>query len=141
MVGAKGVRWPWSAGTVLAYARHGVEGLNGRPDHDLCWPAALVRLGFAKGQARSMGEALFQDIRYTFRQFRQSPGFAATAILTLSLGIGANTALFTILNALVLRELPIKDPAGLIGISGRNAPGQLRPSRSLRRRRSSWPSA
>ena len=73
-----------------------------------------------------MGEALFQDIRYAFRQFRQSPGFAVTAILTLALGIGANTALFTILNALVLRELPIKDPAGLIGISGRNAQGQLR---------------
>lgn len=58
-----------------------------------------------------MGDALLQDTRYPFRQFRQSPAFAFAAILTLSSGIGANTAIFTILNSLVLRELPIKDPA------------------------------
>ena len=73
-----------------------------------------------------MGDALLQDVRYAFRQFRQSPGFALAAILTLSLGIGANTAIFTILNTLVLRELPIKDPTGLIAVSGRNAQEQLR---------------
>ena len=73
-----------------------------------------------------MGIALLQDIRYAFRQFRQAPGFAASAILTLSLAIGANTAIFTILNAVLLRELPIKDPDRLIAVAGRNAQHQER---------------
>ena len=73
-----------------------------------------------------MRDGLLQDVRYAFRHLRRSPGFAAAAILTLAFGIGANTAMFTVLNALVLQRLPIKDPDGLISVSGRNARGQMR---------------
>src|SRR6266516_3990038 len=71
-----------------------------------------------------MFDPLRQDIRYAFRHVRRSPGFAAAAVLTLALGIGANTAMFTALNALVIQRLPIKDPDGLISFTSRNAGGQ-----------------
>lgn len=57
---------------------------------------------------------LFEDIRYALRQFRSNPGFTLTAVLTLALGIGANTAIFTLLDQALLRSLPVKDPASLV---------------------------
>ena len=58
--------------------------------------------------------ALRQDVRYGVRLIKQKPGFAAVTILTLGLGIGANTAIFSILDALVLRNLPVWRPDRLV---------------------------
>jgi hypothetical protein len=64
---------------------------------------------------------LIQDVRYALRQLRKNPGFAAVAVLTLALGIGANTAIFTVVDSVILRALPYKDSARIYRIWGRVA--------------------
>ena len=68
------------------------------------------------GRATILGliDTFFRDLRYTFRTLVRTPGFTAVAVLTLGLGIGANTAIFTLLDQILLRLLPVKEPQQLV---------------------------
>jgi len=63
-------------------------------------------------------ETLIQDLRHGLRMLARNPGFTAAVVLTVTLGVGANTAVFTVANALLLRPLPFRDPEGLVVIYG-----------------------
>jgi predicted permease len=68
-------------------------------------------------------ETLLQDLRYGARQFRRNPGFTAVAVLTLALGIGANTAMFSIVDGAFLKPLPVSDPSEFVRMGTQEAHG------------------
>jgi len=67
-------------------------------------------------------DSIVRDLRYGLRSLAHSPGFALTAVLTLALGIGANTAVFSVMDAVLLRSLPVTDPTRLVYVRPSNAP-------------------
>jgi putative ABC transport system permease protein len=62
--------------------------------------------------------SLVQDLRFAVRQIRRSPGFMVTAVLTLALGVSANTAIFSLLDQALLRSVPVRAPEQLVVLSG-----------------------
>src|ERR1700734_723498 len=67
-------------------------------------------------------QTMLKDLRYAVRQIRNSPGFAITVMATLALGIGANTAVFSVMNAMLLRMLPVQEPKQVFYLTHVNSP-------------------
>ncbi len=63
-------------------------------------------------------ESFWKDVQYALRRLRHTPGFTFVAVMSLALGIGANTAIFSLVNAALIRSLPVRDPAGLFFVRG-----------------------
>jgi len=99
--------------------------------------ATQLREGHREVRGAPLLEELIRDVRYALRGFRRQPGFTAIAILTLAVGIGANAAVFSIVDNVLMRPLPYEDADRLMSLArgGRQTPGQAPPLRwiSLRR--------
>ncbi|HMJ88052.1 MAG TPA: hypothetical protein VK504_32970, partial [Vicinamibacterales bacterium] len=95
-------------------------------DEDGQWPPEQtvppIPIGLSRGA--SMRSVLWQDVRYAVRTLRKSPGFTAVVVLTLGLGIGATTAIFSVLDGVLLRPFPYADIDRILSLSERTTDGR-----------------
>ena len=98
------------------------EKMRSGMSHDEARRAARLEMGSLDGvkeEIRSSGwesalETLWREVRYSLRQLKRNPGFTTTVVITLALGIGANTAVFSLANALLFKDLPVRNPSQLV---------------------------
>lgn len=101
--------------------RAGMAPAEARRQALLKWGAAdAVREQYHAEKGLPGLEAMLQDVRFAARVLRKSPAFTVVAVLTLALGIGANAAIFTLVNALMLKNLPVADPKTLVRLGNNN---------------------
>ena len=93
--------------------------LNRRTKLDLLWHSFGALIDALWLQPRRWEDEMFQDLRFGMRMLRKHKSFTIVAILSLALGIGANTAIFSVVNSVLLRELPFKNPDQLVSVASR----------------------
>src|SRR5262245_27753308 len=101
--------------------------LNWKAKFDLLWRSCGAFVDALLLQPKRLEDEMFQDLRFGWRMLRRSPVMSLVAVLSLAAGIGANTAIFSVVNALLLRPLPYRAPEQLVKVFQ----AQLDPSKGM----------